>query len=70
MLRCGQVVNELYQVALTLGLRDIRRVLAVDDNQRHALDVITLCQLLGALQVGIDAEGVVRLRIVFGRDTI
>ena len=51
VLRGGQIVDELNQLARAVGFAHIRRVLAVDDNQRHALDVITLCQLLGALQV-------------------
>src|SRR5579862_4771207 len=70
MLGGRQVVDELYELLFAAGLGDVGRVLAVDDDKRHALHVIALGEFLGALQVGADAEGVVGVGEVIRLDAV
>src|SRR5712664_4037092 len=70
MLGGGQIVDQLDQLGFAAGLGQLGGVLAVHDDQRDAFDVIALRQLLRALQVGVDREGVVSLGEVIGADAV
>src|SRR5215831_7154303 len=56
-----EVVDQLDELRFTAGLRDVGAVLAVHHEKWHALHVVALGDLLRALQIGADREGVVGL---------
>src|SRR6266566_9168915 len=80
MLGCDQVADQLDELLLAASrrglrtvvssLRDIGGVFAVHDEERHALDVVALSELLGALQVRAHGERVVGLGEVVGTDAV
>ena len=66
----GQIVDFGDQVLVTAGLADIGRVLAVDHDHGHALDLVALGNHLRPLQVGVHGEGVIRLAKRLGINAI
>src|SRR6185312_5274847 len=49
-------------IAAAAGLADIGGELAIDGDERHALHLVRVGDLLRLLQLRVDVEGVVRLR--------
>ena len=65
-----EIIDERQQVARSAGFGHVRRELAVDDHQGHALDVVALGELLCALQIRCDREGVVGCRELVRADAV
>src|SRR5581483_8264021 len=64
----SQIVDERHQLGRSAGLAHVRRVLPVDHEQRHSCDMVSLGELLGALQVRVHGERVISVGVLVRTD--